>query len=244
MKYNSKIKRRRSIRLQGYDYTRAGLYFVTICCQNRAHMFGHVVDGEMIINDAGHMIEKWYYELENKFDDIKCGEMITMPNHFHCIIENVGMNLRVDSNSTKTGSPTASPITPSLVRANLRVRPTANRIISPIANRTPSPTASVPPKHTNIEHIEKRDENGLRESSLTLGEHIGSPLHRVVQWFKTMSTNEYIRNVKSNGWQRFDGKLWQRNYWEHIIRNETSHSKITNYVKNNPQNWKKDALQE
>jgi putative transposase len=49
------------------------------------------------------------------------------------------------------------------------------------------------------------------------GEHVGSPLHRVVQWFKTMTTNEYIRNVKQHGWQRFDRRLWQRNYYEHII---------------------------
>jgi hypothetical protein len=44
------------------------------------------------------------------------------------------------------------------------------------------------------------------------GEHIGSPLHRLVQWFKTMSTNEYIRGVKRNDWPAFPGKLWQRNY--------------------------------
>jgi REP element-mobilizing transposase RayT len=52
------------------------------------------------------------------------------------------------------------------------------------------------------------------------GEHIGSPLRNVVQWFKTMTTNEYIRHVKQNGWRPFNGKLWQRNYYEHIIRNE------------------------
>ena len=51
------------------------------------------------------------------------------------------------------------------------------------------------------------------------GEHAGSPLHRVVQWFKTITTNEYIRGVKTLGWQPFNGKLWQRNYYEHIIRN-------------------------
>ena len=52
------------------------------------------------------------------------------------------------------------------------------------------------------------------------GEHTGSPLHKIVQWFKTMTTNEYIRRIKLFDWHSFNGKLWQRNYYEHIIRNE------------------------
>src|SRR5438093_6466613 len=74
------------------------------------------------------------------------------------------------------------------------------------------------------------------------GEHIGSPLHRVVQWFKTMSTNEYIRGVKHLGWQPFPGKFWQRNYYEHIIRNDVSYNRISDYISNNPSNWDNDSL--
>jgi len=75
-----------------------------------------------------------------------------------------------------------------------------------------------------------------------LGEHAGSPLHRVVQWFKTMTTNAYIRGVKNLEWQPFCGKLWQRNYYEHIIRNEQSYQTISNYILNNPLNWKEDKF--
>ena len=75
-----------------------------------------------------------------------------------------------------------------------------------------------------------------------LGEHMGSPLHRVVQWFKTMATNEYIRNVKSNNWTPFEKKLFQRNYYEHIIRNAESYETIKNYILNNPSNWINDQL--
>ncbi|HTN69062.1 MAG TPA: transposase, partial [Dysgonamonadaceae bacterium] len=86
------------------------------------------------------------------------------------------------------------------------------------------------------------DEPSLMDKSLMMGEHIGSPLQAVVQWFKTMTTNEYIRNVKSNDWKRFDGKLWQRNYWEHIIRNEKSYQNISEYIINNPTKWIADKL--
>jgi len=186
-KYNPNIHHRRSIRLKGYDYSQAGLYFVTICTQNRECLFGEIENNEMILNAAGKMIGKWYYELENKFSDIKCDEMIIMPNHFHCIIENVGADLRV-----------------------------------------------CPKPNTN-------KQRNLGEQTI-LGEHIGSPLCRVVQWFKTMSTNEYIRGVKNKNWKPFDGKLWQRNYWEHIIRNEKSYHRIAEYIKNNPNNWDNDKL--
>lgn len=74
------------------------------------------------------------------------------------------------------------------------------------------------------------------------GEHTGSPLPRVVQWFKTMTTNEYIRGVKNLDWQKFNGKLWQRNYYEHIIRDEKSYNAITNYIIANPTNWKDDEF--
>jgi hypothetical protein len=57
-----------------------------------------------------------------------------------------------------------------------------------------------------------------------------------------MTTNEYIRGVKSLNWQSFDKRLWQRNYWEHIIRNDRSYYSIYKYIINNPANWDKDML--
>ena len=72
------------------------------------------------------------------------------------------------------------------------------------------------------------------------GEHAGSPLPEIIQWFKTMSTNEYIRNVKQGNWPPFNKKIWQRNYYEHIIRNEKSLDKIRNYIFNNPSGWPVD----
>lgn len=188
--YNPDKHHRKSIRLKGYDYSQAGLYFITICCQNKVHLFGNVINKQMILNDAGKMIEKWFNELQNKFPDVKCHEMVVMPNHIHFIIENVGS-----------------------VGADLRVCP----------------------NDSNISKTEKR-------VSEILGEHAGSPLHRVLQWFKTMSTNEYIRGVKNNNWIPYDGKLWQRNYWEHIIRNDQSYQKISDYIINNPSKWNDDTL--
>lgn len=66
------------------------------------------------------------------------------------------------------------------------------------------------------------------------GDHTGSPLRDIVGWFKTMTTNEYIANVKNNIFFQFDKKIWQRNYYEHIIRNENDYIQIVEYISNNP----------
>ena len=72
------------------------------------------------------------------------------------------------------------------------------------------------------------------------GEHIGSPLHRFIQWFKTMSINEYIAGVNHYGWHRFNGKLWQRNYYERIIRDKEELNRVREYIANNPMRWAED----
>ncbi|WYD80389.1 MAG: transposase [Candidatus Electrothrix gigas] len=64
----------------------------------------------------------------------------------------------------------------------------------------------------------------------------------VVQRYKSLTTTQYINGVKQNGWPPFLGKLWQRNYWEHIIRNETELHRIRKYIQNNPARWQEDAL--
>ncbi len=193
-KYNPQKHHRKSIRLHGCDYSQAGLYFVTICCQNRYHLFGKIENGKMILNDAGRMIEKWYYKTVEKYPNIRCLEMVVMPNHFHCIWQIVDVD----------------------VGANPRV----------------CPKQPIHDKHVRGEHM----------GSDILGEHMGSPLHRVVQWFKTMTTNEYIRGVKYMNWTPFDKKMWQRNYYEHIIRNQKSYQNIAEYIINNPINWEKDKF--
>jgi len=71
---------------------------------------------------------------------------------------------------------------------------------------------------------------------------MGSPLHKAVQWFKTITTNDYIRNVKQNNWLAFNKKLWQRNYFEHIIQKDNSFQLISNYIYNNPVNWENDKF--
>lgn len=70
----------------------------------------------------------------------------------------------------------------------------------------------------------------------------GTNIPTVVQWFKTMTTNEYIRGVKEKGWHPFDKRLWQRDYYEHIIRSPQAYEHIRNYIQTNPERWETDQL--
>jgi putative transposase len=80
----------------------------------------------------------------------------------------------------------------------------------------------------------------------TKGDHAGSPvrpsmtLGKMIGWFKTMTSNEYINRVKECGWEPFGGKVWQRNYYEHIIRNDIDLMRIRKYIQDNPTKWEMD----
>ena len=87
MKYNPGIHHRRSIRLKGYDYSQAGLYFVTICTHQRLPLFGEIIGGEMILNAAGIVAEKCWLAIPEHFPQFKLDEFVIMPNHVHGIIQ-------------------------------------------------------------------------------------------------------------------------------------------------------------
>ena len=184
MTFNPDIHHRRSIRLQDFDYTSCGAYFVTVCAQGRECHFGEVVDGVMLENDAGRMVGRWWKELANKYGAVEFDRFVVMPNHFHGIIFLVGADL--------------------CVRPDLRPEIGLNR--------------------------------GINES----GAHAGAPLPKIIQWFKTMTTNEYIKNVSQSRWPPFPGRLWQRNYFERVIRNEAELDKFRDYILTNPARWVED----
>lgn len=212
MPYNPNIHNRKSIRLKGYDYSQAGLYFITICVQNRICLFGDVINGKMMLNDAGKMVENEWLKLPLRFSNIQLHEFVVMPNHFHSIIEildvanmsaheNVALKNNLFGNVINVDNENDIDHAKILVNAKDEGQPQG---IAP----------AVKPK--------------------TVGDMVGA--------FQSIVTVEYIRGVKNLGWKPFHGKLWHRNYWDNIIRNKQSFERITKYIVNNPKNWKNDKL--
>ena len=69
------------------------------------------------------------------------------------------------------------------------------------------------------------------------GDHMGSPLPQIVSWFKTMTTNAYIRGVKCGKYRPFEDGFWQRNYYEHGIRGSRDLDELRQYIAENPFHW-------
>ncbi len=172
------VPRRKSIRLRGYDYSQAGAYFVTICTQNRACLFGEIVDGEMNLNEYGCIVmDEWIKTTEIR-NEIELDEFIVMPNHFHAIVV-------ITCRGTARRAPTKG-------RA-----PTMERFGKPVAGSLPT----------------------------------------IIRAFKSAVTKRINEARRSSG-----TKLWQRNFWEHIVRNENELNRIRQYIKNNPKMWAIDKL--
>jgi REP element-mobilizing transposase RayT len=174
-------RHRRSIRLRDYDYAKGGAYFVTIVTQDRECLFGEITDGELLLNDAGRMVQTVWDSLPSHYAGVESGVFVVMPNHIHGIISLVG--------------------TESCARPAENGQP---RGVAPTVDRT----------------------------ALSLPD--------VVHRFKTLTTKRYVDGVKQLGWREFSGRLWQRNYFEHVIRSEDSLTRIRQYILDNPARWEFD----
>jgi putative transposase len=216
MAYDPARHHRRSIRLPGYDYAAPGWYFVTICVQRRACLLGEITeDGMLSPSPAGTMATDWWHRLPGKFPSLTLDAFVMMPNHMHGILRLLDPALPAD--------PT--------VRADLCVRPPANET-----------GAAGGGAHGASGAHRGSGPHGAFGAHGALGAHGGAPLPRIIQWWKTMTTNAYIRGVRTDGWPRFDRRLWQRNYWERIIRTDRELANVRRYIAENPLRWHRDRL--
>ncbi|MFA4835623.1 MAG: transposase [Dehalococcoidia bacterium] len=69
---------------------------------------------------------------------------------------------------------------------------------------------------------------------------LSGSLGRIIQAFKSITTVSYVEGVSRHGWPPFPGRLWQRNYYEHVIRNDDDLNRIREYIQNNPARWSED----
>lgn len=177
MKHN-----RQSIRLEGYNYSSLGYYFITICTYNRECYF----DQYSILKN---IIDNQWKNIPKKFPNIILDEFCIMPNHIHGIIgimDTVGAGL--------------------------------------------APAQIMAPAQMKCTRATARDGAGARPAP-TVGTMIGQ--------FKSLCVTEWLHYIKHNNLNVL-GKFWQRNYYEHIIRNENELNKIRQYIIDNPSNWSSD----
>lgn len=191
---------RRSIRLKGYDYTQAGAYFVTLCAQDRARVFGAVVGREMWPNEYGREVANCWLWLAERYPYVTLDGWVVMPNHVHGIIM---ITDHTDSDGGRGGSDGG--------RGGSRTAPTGLHDTS----------------------TGRPDDPDTRGSGIAAPQR--KPLGRLIGAFKTVSTRR-VNEIRSTP----GAKLWQRNYYEHVIRDDPSLRRIRQYIANNPSRWELD----
>lgn len=201
--YNPKYHNRRSIRLKGYDYSKEGLYFITLCVQDRAHFFGKIEKGVMKLNAIGIIAEEQWLNTPNVRKNIALHEHIIMPNHIHGIIE-ILFYKGEKNDPGKFKSPSQS------IGAIIRGYKIAT--IKKIKDYF---------KENNL--ISQKGESRMGESRA--GELQFAP-----------------SGAQINKILKLNFKIWQRNYWDNIIRDEKAFKNISNYIINNPKKWEEDKF--
>jgi REP element-mobilizing transposase RayT len=171
MNFNPDLHHRRSIRLEDYDYTRAGAYFVTICTFERECLFGEVVEGVMGLNRSGEIVRDEWLMTDELRNYVVLDEFMVMPNHFHAV-------LMIDER-----------------RGTACRAPTVESFGCPVAGSLPT----------------------------------------VIRSFKSAATKR-INILRDNS----GGPVWQRNYYDRVIRDERELDSIRQYITDNPVKWEED----
>ena len=160
---NKPPRQRRSIRLQDYDYSQAGAYFVTICTHRRLRLFGRIAGGAMRPNAFGAIVDSCWRVLPRHYPHVELDSFVVMPDHVHGIL--------------------------FLTDASVIDRPKARR-------------------------------HGLSE---------------VVRAFKNFSARRINELQDAKG-----TRVWQRGFYEHVIRRGDSLNGIRSYIETNPLRWHLD----
>jgi REP element-mobilizing transposase RayT len=165
------LPKRKSIRLKSYDYTRAGVYFVTVCTHDRRAMFGEICDGIMRPNALGEAVIEEWFRSEDIRAEIELDEFVLMPNHIHGLV-----------------------------------------VIVPVGAHGDAPAPDSPRLHRAPQSLGSLIAGFKRASAKRINAARGTPGIAV----------------------------WQRNYFERVIRDDDGLRKAREYIVNNLLRWELD----
>ena len=225
---------RHAFRAEWHDYN-SGIYFVTICSKDKRHIFGKISDGKMTLSTIGNIINECLMAIPNHHKDVELWNYVVMPNHIHMVLY-VG----------------AQPM------------PAQTNQIRPVGAQYFAPTQASPEQNTGClrppRHGEPRADNHynsrlaviirsfkaacsieINRRALACGSSQGRaqniaemPSHERAQNIAEMPSHGRAQNIAPLR------RIWQRNYHEHIIRNQRAFENIMNYIDTNIEKWNQD----
>jgi putative transposase len=249
--YHSKIHHRQSLRLAGYDYAKEGSYFITLCCAKRSPLFGEITqEGQMVLNTFGQIAHDEWVNTLNIRNNIELDAFVIMPNHIHAIIH---IRRRGESHSPYGRG--------ELIRQTVGANRIRQRYEKGESNSPNSSGESNSPSNNRIRKGRMNSPNSSGESNSPLTEkgecnspqrfekgECNSPQHSPRRFVSPSHTvGAIVRGYKSAVTKQLNQlhigcEVWQRNYFEHIIRNDMAYQRISAYIKNNPAKWAQDKF--
>lgn len=215
---------RHAFRAEWHDYN-SGIYFVTICSKDKQHIFGKISDGQIYLSPIGKIIKNCLISIPIHHNDVELWNYVVMPNHIHMVL-------------------------------CVGVPPVGAQYFAPAmttpAMTTPETTTS---ETTTSETTTPEQNTGClklpRHGDPRIDNHFNSRLAVIIRSFKaacSIEVNRQLRSLPSSLRAQIiaplpaGGGIWQRNYHDHIIRNQRAFENIMNYVDTNIEKWNQDCF--
>ena len=222
-KYQGKY-RVKSARLQDYDYSKNGAYFITIITKDRQPYFGNIINNRIILSEIGKLALKYWFEIPQHFKFVRLDKMVVMPDHIHGILwivkphNNEQPNERDDKQDDKQDDKRDDKRDNK--RDNKRDVETPKLGVS-----TNTPNTNTP--NTNTPNTNTSNKNHHPEwKPATIGVII----------------NQYKRICTINARKIIPDFGWQSRFHDRIIRNKNELKRIRKYIKENPVKWNNNHL--
>ncbi|MBL7937900.1 MAG: hypothetical protein JNL43_00955 [Flavobacteriales bacterium] len=232
-----------------YDYAQCGAYYLTICTQDRLHRFGRIVDGVMHPTPIGELAQRCWDAIPEHMPHVDVGEFVVMPNHVHGIVvirERLvdvrgavrGVGARHDAPGIgAVAAPDTTTNVPGIVLCD--VPGISNDVFDPTLDDpgTGIPGGDPDASGAHGQHIRARHDAPLRDPRKPPGIPRGA-LGQIVASYKSADTRMAYRD----GMLPHGTPVWQRNYWDRVIREDVEYERIAKYIRDNPINWERDRF--
>ena len=252
------LPNRATHRWTGYNYTQQGAYYLTIVTDDRRPLFGRIADGVMHPSPIGILAQQCWDSIPQHMQHVDIGEFVVMPNHVHGIVvirERLVVPVGADHDRPGIATdhdrpgifrdhdrPDTMPEHDTIHRSDTMPEPdaTSNSGLSNAMNDGPDDrTANTPAAQMRADHDRPQrppapDAPPKRTMPIV---PVGS-LGRIVASYKSAVTRLAYRD----GLLPHGTPVWQRNYWDRVIRDDAEHQRIAKYIRDNPANWGKDRF--
>ena len=221
-----------SNRLRGWDYASSGHYYITIVTAGRDRLFGDIVNGEMILNDLGQIVYDEFFKSFELREELFLGEFVLMPDHLHAIVILDKSKCMDDVAGAQGDVVGTDGDVETRGRVEMHGRGETHGRVETRGRVETHGRASlpIPPTITNLSPQFQRQPKSI--SSFVAG-FKSSTIKRIDDWIDA----NHLTMAKFNK----NNPLWQSNYHDHIIRNETEYRRISEYIILNPIEWKEDS---